>query len=33
MTDAAARYFGKHPLRDRYGQAIGTPNWTSPTRE
>jgi HAD superfamily hydrolase (TIGR01490 family) len=33
MTDAAARYFGKHPLRDRYGQAIGTPNWTYPTRE
>ncbi|GAC1507126.1 MAG: HAD-IB family hydrolase [Candidatus Dormibacteraceae bacterium] len=33
MTDAAARYFGKHPLRDRYGQAIGTPSWTYPTRE
>ena len=33
MTDAAARYFGKHPLRDRYGQAIGTPTWTYPTRE
>jgi HAD superfamily hydrolase (TIGR01490 family) len=33
MTDAAARYFGKYPLRDRYGQAIGTPNWTYPTRE
>jgi HAD superfamily hydrolase (TIGR01490 family) len=33
MTDAAARYFTKHPLRDRYGQAIGTPTWTYPTRE
>jgi HAD superfamily hydrolase (TIGR01490 family) len=33
MTDSAARYFAKHPLRDRYGQAIGTPNWTYPTRE
>jgi fatty acyl-CoA reductase len=33
MTDSAARYFGKHPLRDRYGQAIGTPTWTYPTRE
>src|SRR5438270_7214915 len=25
-------YFGRHPLRDRYGQAIGTPTWTFPTR-
>jgi HAD superfamily hydrolase (TIGR01490 family) len=33
MTDSAARYFGKHPLRDRFGQAIGTPTWTYPTRE
>ena len=33
MFDAAGRYFSKHPLRDRYGQAIGTPNWTFPTRE
>jgi alcohol-forming fatty acyl-CoA reductase len=33
MADAATRYFGKYPLRDRYGQAIGTPNWTYPTRE
>ncbi len=32
MTDEAGRYFAKHPLRDRYGQAIGTPNWTYPTR-
>jgi HAD superfamily hydrolase (TIGR01490 family) len=33
MTDSAARYFAKHPLLDRYGQAIGTPNWTYPSRE
>jgi HAD superfamily hydrolase (TIGR01490 family) len=33
MTDSAARYFAKHPLRDRFGQAIGTPNWTYPSRE
>jgi HAD superfamily hydrolase (TIGR01490 family) len=33
MADEATKYFGKHPLRDRYGQAIGTPNWTYPTRE
>ena len=32
MTDEASRYFAKNPLRDRYGQAIGTPNWTYPTR-
>jgi HAD superfamily hydrolase (TIGR01490 family) len=32
MTDEAGRYFAQHPLRDRYGQAIGTPNWTYPTR-
>jgi alcohol-forming fatty acyl-CoA reductase len=32
MTDEAAKYFGEHPLRDRYGQAIGTPSWTYPTR-
>ncbi len=33
MEESAARYFAKHPLRDRYGQAIGTPHWTYPTRE
>jgi HAD superfamily hydrolase (TIGR01490 family) len=33
MADSAGRYFAKNPLRDRYGQAIGTPNWTYPTRE
>jgi HAD superfamily hydrolase (TIGR01490 family) len=32
VEDAARLYFGKHPLRDRYGQAIGTPTWTYPTR-
>ena len=32
MTDYATGYFGEHPLRDRYGQAIGTPTWTYPTR-
>jgi fatty acyl-CoA reductase len=32
IADSASRYFGKHPLRDRYGQAIGTPTWTYPTR-
>ncbi len=25
-------YFSEHPLRDRTGQAIGTPTWTFPTR-
>jgi alcohol-forming fatty acyl-CoA reductase len=33
MEESAERYFSKHPLRDRYGQAIGTPRWTYPTRE
>ena len=33
MADSAGRYFARYPLRDRYGQAIGTPNWTYPTRE
>ena len=33
ITDEAARYFTEHPLRDRYGQAIGTPSWTFPTRQ
>jgi len=32
MTEQATKYFEAHPLRDRYGQAIGTPNWTFPTR-
>jgi alcohol-forming fatty acyl-CoA reductase len=33
MADSAARYFSKHPLRDRFGQPIGTPTWTYPTRQ
>ena len=33
MADEAGDYFTKHPLRDRYGQAIGTPSWTFPTRQ
>ena len=32
MTDEAAKYFARNPLRDKYGQAIGTPTWTYPTR-
>ncbi|MEO8746024.1 MAG: HAD-IB family hydrolase [Candidatus Dormiibacterota bacterium] len=32
MADQATVYFAKNPLRDRYGQAVGTPNWTYPTR-
>jgi HAD superfamily hydrolase (TIGR01490 family) len=33
MADEARIYFTEHPLRDRYGQAIGTPTWTYPTRQ
>ena len=32
MTEAAGKFFTAHPLRDRYGQAIGTPSWTYPSR-
>src|SRR5260370_14522124 len=32
IVDEADHYFTEHPLRDRYGQAIGTPSWTFPTR-
>ena len=32
MTEAAEKFFTEHPLRDRYGQAIGTPSWTYPSR-
>src|SRR5205085_7482769 len=32
VPDEAGVYFTEHPLRDRYGQAIGTPKWTFPTR-
>ncbi len=33
VADEAGTYFTEHPLRDRYGQAIGTPSWTFPTRQ
>jgi len=33
IVGEADRYFTEHPLRDRYGQAIGTPSWTYPTRQ
>ena len=32
VVDEAQNYFTAHPLRDRYGQAIGTSPWTFPTR-
>jgi HAD superfamily hydrolase (TIGR01490 family) len=32
LYDQAAVYFTAHPLRDRYGQAIGLPDWKWPTR-
>jgi HAD superfamily hydrolase (TIGR01490 family) len=32
VADEGSVYFSAHPLRDRYGQAIGTPTWTYPTR-
>jgi len=33
VADEAGTYFTEHPLRDRYGQAIGTPSWTFPSRQ
>jgi fatty acyl-CoA reductase len=33
IVDEVAEYFDEHPLRDRWGQAIGTPNWTFPNRD
>jgi HAD superfamily hydrolase (TIGR01490 family) len=33
LYDECGEYFARHPLRDRYGQAIGTPEWTFPTRD
>ena len=33
IYDNCGEYFAKHPLADRYGQAIGAPNWTFPTRD
>ncbi len=32
VADEATDYFTANPLRDRFGQAIGTPTWTYPTR-
>jgi alcohol-forming fatty acyl-CoA reductase len=32
LHDETGAYFTAHPLRDRWGQAIGTPNWTFPSR-
>ena len=32
VVDEADRYFTDHPLRDRYGQAIGTKSWTFPSQ-
>ena len=32
FPDIGREYFGEKPLRDKYGQAIGAPNWTYPTR-
>ncbi|HET7465804.1 MAG TPA: HAD-IB family hydrolase [Candidatus Dormibacteraeota bacterium] len=32
FPDIGREFFGEKPLRDRYGQAIGAPNWTYPTR-
>ena len=33
MQEETENYFEKHPLRDRYGQAIGAPKWTFPPRQ
>jgi len=33
VAEEAQHYFDAHPLRDRYGQAIGTTMWTFPTRQ
>ena len=33
MQEESEAYFEKHPLRDRYGQAIGAPQWTFPPRQ
>ena len=30
MQEESKVYFEKHPLRNRYGQAIGAHNWTFP---
>jgi fatty acyl-CoA reductase len=33
VMQEAMDYYEVHPLRDRYGQAIGTTEWTFPTRQ
>jgi fatty acyl-CoA reductase len=32
LYEEAGAYFTEHPLRDRFGQAIGTPTWSFPPR-
>jgi len=32
LYEYSAEYFTEHPLRDRWGQAIGTPTWTFPSQ-
>ncbi|MDQ6773285.1 MAG: HAD-IB family hydrolase [Candidatus Dormibacteraeota bacterium] len=32
IYEQCKRFFDAHPLRDRFGQAIGTPTWTFPDR-
>jgi len=32
LYEQAEEYFTRHPLRDRFGQAIGTPKWTFPSQ-
>ena len=32
FPEEGRKFFDEHPLRDRYGQAIGAPTWTYPTR-
>jgi HAD superfamily hydrolase (TIGR01490 family) len=32
LYDCCSEYFAEHPLRDRWGQAIGTPTWTFPSQ-
>ncbi|MGH7903683.1 MAG: HAD-IB family hydrolase [Candidatus Dormibacteraceae bacterium] len=32
LYEESQRFFTEHPLRDRHGQAIGTPTWTFPPR-
>jgi fatty acyl-CoA reductase len=32
LYELCGEYFERHPLRDRWGQAVGTPTWTFPSR-